>query len=354
MARMAGVPFRPLGPNTEARLAKKNKVIIHTMVGTLAGTENYFRTGNGAGYTGTESHFGTAGDGTIWQWQDTEYEADAQSGGNDDAISIENADKGSPFPAWSGSNVPAFTLPQIEANARILAWANKVHGIPLVLIPNTLDTTRGVGYHRQGIEPYKGAGETYSSSFGKVCPGDRRVAQIPIIIARARVLAGQGGGVPTEEDDLPYTPDQLAQYGANGDVIAVRDSSQFRDAMQDLVWSDTTVTRKKADGTSYQVKAIQELADAKSYAMATATAVAALTATVNALATGGDVTSEDLQKIKDAAAAGAQAAIQDVQLRLDAQLVKITALTSLVEELGEAAGLDAQELADELARRLSA
>ena len=53
------------------------------MVGYLTSTDDYFRTGNGAGYQDTESHSGVGGrwggdakaglDGTVWQWQDLLY-----------------------------------------------------------------------------------------------------------------------------------------------------------------------------------------------------------------------------------------------------------------------------------------
>jgi len=191
---------RPLGPQTEPRLFKKNKLIFHTMVGTLAGTENYFKLD---GYSGVESHFGVGGFGEKWQWQDSDYQADAQLQGNDDCISVETADKGAPFAAWSGSDVPAWTAAQVEANAQILAEAHRRHGIPLVLITDTEDATRGVGYHRQGVDPYRKHGELYSEAFGKVCPGDRRVAQVPQVITRAiQIVNGEDDMTPEEHNQL--------------------------------------------------------------------------------------------------------------------------------------------------------
>jgi len=98
--------------------------------------------------------------------------------------------------------VPAWTPAQIEAIAKILAWANKTYAIPLSLIPDTEDATRGIGYHRQGIDPYRKHGEQYSTSYGKVCPGDRRVAQIPQVIARAVAIVNG-------DDDVPLTYDEI-------------------------------------------------------------------------------------------------------------------------------------------------
>ncbi|WGW12767.1 N-acetylmuramoyl-L-alanine amidase [Saxibacter everestensis] len=183
-------------------------VCIHTMVGSLAGTDGMFKRN---GFTGTESHFGTGGDGTIYQWQDTAYSADANYLGSRTVISIENADHGPGFKPWntSGDNVPPFTAAQIEANAQIIAWAHKTHGIPIVLIPNTRPEHRGVGYHAQGV-PGNGlvsGGVTWSKARGKVCPGRRRIAQIPQIIARAKQIAGGasagGGPAPTPAPAAP-------------------------------------------------------------------------------------------------------------------------------------------------------
>ncbi len=195
--------YRPLGTQTEARLAKKHKVILHTMVGSLWGTDSYFRQ---EGFSGVESHFGVGGDGEVLQWQDTEYEADAQLQGNDDCISIETADHGPEFPSWSGSNVPSWTSAQLEEIAQIVAWVCKTHNIPCVLITDTEDSTKGVGYHRQGIDPYRTHGETYSNSFGKVCPGDRRVAQVPKVIERANEILNGEESLSWSEDLTPGTP----------------------------------------------------------------------------------------------------------------------------------------------------
>jgi hypothetical protein len=82
-----------------------NIVCAHTMVGSLAGTDSQFKRD---GFGGVESHFGVGHDGTIYQWQDTDYEADANLNGKD-VISIETADTGTGFPSWSGENVPAWT-----------------------------------------------------------------------------------------------------------------------------------------------------------------------------------------------------------------------------------------------------
>jgi hypothetical protein len=197
--------WSPLGPQTQSRMTAHDILCLHTMVGSLSSTNNYFRQG---GFSGTESHYGVgdATDPRILQWQDRAYRADANLDGNDRVISVETADTRGEFKAWSGSNVPAWTAWQLRVLAELVAWECSVaahaacpaswachrSGIPLVLIPDTKPGRRGVGYHRQGVDPWRvSGGEKWSSSRGKVCPGDRRVAQVPAVIAAAkRIVAG--------------------------------------------------------------------------------------------------------------------------------------------------------------------
>jgi hypothetical protein len=209
MARMPGADYRPLAIHG-APMSGHDIACLHTMVGSLWGTDGYFRTG------AANSHFGTGGDGHLVQWLDTAIESWANLDGNPRVITCENADMGPEFPPWTGSDVPPFTAAQGETLARWLAWvcSPAAHadcptswtchaaGIPLELIPDDRPGRRGVGYHRHGIDDWRvPAGVLWSSHRGKVCPGDRRIAQVPQIIARAKQIAG---GAPTlTEDDMP-------------------------------------------------------------------------------------------------------------------------------------------------------
>lgn len=156
------------------------------------------------------AHFSTRADGYIYQSRDTAYASAANYNGNYRVIAIENDDQGPEFGDWDendGHDVPAFTAAQIEAIAKICVWAYQTHGIPLVACPDSKSFSRGIAYHRQGIDgnwsgyAYGGrvsGGEVWTKSAGKVCPGDRRIAQVPQIIARARTLAG----LDNQEDDV--------------------------------------------------------------------------------------------------------------------------------------------------------
>lgn len=196
MARMPGALWRPLPlPKDPPRMGAYDILCIHTMVGSLWGTDAYFRN---QGPGGTNSHFGVGADGTIVQWVDTVYRSGANYSGNWHIVSVENADTGAGFPTWGDSDVPALTDAQVEANAAIARWANATHGIPLEQIADARPGRRGVGVHRLGVPGYMVAGaEAWSTRNRKACPGDRRIAQVPEIIARAR----------QEEDDMPSAED---------------------------------------------------------------------------------------------------------------------------------------------------
>lgn len=192
MARMPGTIW--LGEHSpESPMDHYDIVCVHTIVG--------FAPAHAA-------HFSVKADGTIFQSRDTRWRSAANLEGNHRVIAIENEDHGEAFggtprlPAW----VP-LTDEQIEANARILRWAHEEHGIPLQLCPNSRPESRGLAYHRQGIDgnfaamKYPGRvarGETWTTSFGKVCPTDARIAQLPRILELAQ-----------QEDDMPLSPEDI-------------------------------------------------------------------------------------------------------------------------------------------------
>lgn len=219
MAIMPGAKWRPLGKQTQPRLWNPKIVCIHTMVGYLDGTHAYFKKD---GYKGTESHFGTGWDGTIVQWQDTAFTADANWRGSSNVISIENADHGGEFPRWNtnSSDVPPFSPHQVESIARILVWCHKEHGIPLRVIKNTRKGQSGVGWHSQGV-PGNGlvrGGVPWSKYPGKICPGPARIAQIPQIVDRALQLARN-----EEDEDMPNI-DEIRAVVREEALGAIRDS----------------------------------------------------------------------------------------------------------------------------------
>jgi hypothetical protein len=164
MARMPGATWRPIAGNyTPGGQVEVRGVVIHIMAGTLAGTDAWFRNQRAQ----ASSHFGTGKKGALYQWVDTKDRAWAQGAGNRSWISVENEGKGG----------DELTPEQLDLNAHILAWAHKVHGVPLQVTndPNG----RGLGHHGMG-----------GAAWGNhpACPGPQIVAQKAEIVRRAKLL----------------------------------------------------------------------------------------------------------------------------------------------------------------------
>ncbi|MFF4706683.1 N-acetylmuramoyl-L-alanine amidase [Streptomyces sp. NPDC001297] len=176
MARMPGAEWRPIPINhTEGGQAEVRGVVVHIMAGTFEGTDSWFRNSKAK----ASSHFGTSKTGRLRQWVDTADRAWAQAGGNPSWLSVEN----------EGQGGDTLTEAQLDANARVLAWAHEKYGVPLQVTHST--TGKGLGYHAMGGSAWGG----HTS-----CPGSRIVAQLAEIVARAQKLTGK----PAEP--TPYTP----------------------------------------------------------------------------------------------------------------------------------------------------
>lgn len=224
MARYPGAVWKPLPRPSKLKLVRCDLVIIHTMVGSLAGTDGYFR-----GLTsGVNSTFGTGGDGTIWQWLDTDTRSGASGAANPYSWSIENADMGPGFAPWNtkdGAAVPALTPQQVEANARICAFAHTEEGVPLERVRDSKAGRRGIAYHLLGVPKTRGAtvsqtgGQLWSTAAGKVCPAPRRVAQVDAIIARAREIVGKGGAPSSPAPAPPGSAGAVLRRGATGPAV---------------------------------------------------------------------------------------------------------------------------------------
>jgi len=199
MARMPGAKWRPIPVNhTNGGQESVRGVVVHIMDGTYAGTDSWFR--NPAARA--SSHFGTSRAGELCQWVDTADRAWAQAAGNRTWLSVENEGKGG----------DELTDAQLDANARVLAWAHEKYGVPLKLADGPDD--KGLGYHAMGGSAWGG----HTS-----CPGSRIVKQLPTIVERAKKLAGtgsSGGTAPAGVARYTVTINGLTYgYGAHGDHI---------------------------------------------------------------------------------------------------------------------------------------
>jgi hypothetical protein len=179
-------------------MARHRGVCCHVAVSEAASLFNYFnQPGN------PTSHFYVRRDGTVEQYVDTQFRAPANLDGNSSLISVETQG------GVRNVDTEPWTSDQLDALARIAAWSNRIHGIPLVRMTNSLSATRGIGYHRLGIDPWRvSGGERWSLSYGKICPGAGKIAQIPRIITMAR-QGGEGDGT------MAWTDAQIASAVAN-------------------------------------------------------------------------------------------------------------------------------------------
>lgn len=231
---MARCPFaiqRPLGKQTQPRMDAHDILCYHTMGGgTLATTDAQFRA---QGYGGLESHFGIGSAGELYQWQDTDYTADANYFGNWHVISVESADIGGSFKKWTGSNVPPWNPAQLSTAIKLGHWVCDTHKIPVSLVPDSKAYRRGIAGHRQGVDSYpagqKGyrvpGGELWSTVRGKVCPGDARFAQITSAIIPGIKAYGA----------LPPTPPQEEEM-IEGIVKYAEDAAHFYYDFMDVIW----------------------------------------------------------------------------------------------------------------------
>jgi hypothetical protein len=219
--------WKPLAGNwaAQSRMTQVDIISFHTMVGSLAGTDGMWRA---TGYSANHSHFGFGGNGECWQWQDTAYRAAANYQGNWHIISGEFADIGPEFPKWNtsdGSAVPAFTPAQFESAAQWVAAMCKAHNIPPVVITDSRVGQRGVGWHRLGVPGYMAPGaEQWSTAQGKVCPGNRRIAQIPAIVTRAQnILKGVSRMATLDAEDLTNIARAVWGFQVAGQKVQAQD-----------------------------------------------------------------------------------------------------------------------------------
>lgn len=165
-----------IAPGANDPRIKPTCVILHVAVSEGASLYSYFNGPSG----GVESHFYVRRDGTVEQYRDTDYQADAQLGSAWNQISVETQGMG------SGEWTPA----QLTALRDLIRWAASTHGFSIRLNDSEANP-RGVGWHAQ----YR----SWSGGDGRTCPGPDRVKQIPALVASA-------AGGPLSKPTNPTTP----------------------------------------------------------------------------------------------------------------------------------------------------
>lgn len=248
MARYPGAVWQPITAHpryAKTPLTEYNRVNLHTAVSNAQSLFGAFNKSSGPAF----SHFYVAADGTVYQYQDTAYRAAADGDGNDATISVETWD-GYTGKAWdadangepdwvNGSDVPQWTARQVESLAQLFAWSVETHDIRVKIAESSQygEPSKGLSWHRLGIDgnfpalpdvragrQQRGGGMHYSSSFGKVCPGDERIWQVDDVFARAQAILGQDPTPPQPKPPLPPTPkpQALKVDGWNGSASITR------------------------------------------------------------------------------------------------------------------------------------
>jgi hypothetical protein len=154
--------------------------------GTLLGTDGWFR--NPA--SGASSTFGTAKDGTLFQWVDTDDAAWAQADGNPYYVSIENEAVAS---VWAQHpNPDPLTDAQLATNGKLIRWLHEAEGMVLQLAD--APGAKGLGWHGMGGSSYGGH---------TACPGNPIKAQRVVIL---QLATGQTPPPPLPKGAAVFSP----------------------------------------------------------------------------------------------------------------------------------------------------
>lgn len=247
MARYPGAVWQPITAHpryAKTRMTEYNRMNLHTAVSNAQSLFGAFNKSSGPAF----SHFYVAGDGTVYQYQDTDYRAAADGDGNDATISVESWDgytgkswdaDGNGEPDWkNSSDVPQWTAKQVESLAQLFAWVVKTHGIRVKIAESSQygEPSKGLSWHRLGIDgnfpalpdvragrQQRGGGMHYSSSYGKGCPGDERIWQVDDVFARAQAILGQDPTPPQPKPPVPPGPSNTLKVdGWNGSASITR------------------------------------------------------------------------------------------------------------------------------------
>jgi len=179
-------------------------VIMHTMVGTQAGTISWFNNPD----AGASAQFGVGFDGAIHQFGPIGQGWIAWHAGAANATwyGIEHEDGGDPS--------RPLTDAQLTASAQLTEMLTGFAGIPLQVTNSP--STGGLGTHSMGG----------SSWGGHACPGDVRAAQRGEVIRRAQAIRGDGSAPQPpakprqEEAVMQIGPGETAGMSWNGDAYA--------------------------------------------------------------------------------------------------------------------------------------
>ena len=322
MARMPGARWRPLSRNYTRRVTTKDCIILHS-TGTNAATSQYgwFNTPG----AGASSHFHVDNNGVIEQYVDTAHMSWANASANPRSVTIET----------QGNGHGPWTAAQISSIVRIIQWVRSVHkGIPLRQMTSSAASQKGIGWHRLGVNgnfprtgilrgrSQRGGGQSWSKAFGKICPGDDRIKQIPAIIRQAN-----GHSTATATTSTPVkkaswfsmaTKKELQEV-IREEIWKYKGSNETRDAYSYLRGA-TNAAEEVRDAVAdipkevWKYKATGEPSDAYAFLRATRREVAALQGEneglLKALEQVGNV---NIDEVRKAAREGVEKAIKNIE-----------------------------------------
>lgn len=195
---------KQLSINFSKRVTKKNAVILHSSASATA-TSLFGWFSNPSAQA--SSHFHVDFDGNVEQYLGTDHVSWANRDGNPRSVTIETQGKGT----------EPWTERQIKALVDLVDWICATHDIPVRIMENSQTSTSGIGWHRIGIDGNfptsgllrgrnaRGGGEAWSG-FGKTCPGDDRILQVPRIINMIEAKRKAESGSVSEEKTTVSKP----------------------------------------------------------------------------------------------------------------------------------------------------
>lgn len=192
---MALIPFAehkliPPGANDPRIRARIG--ILHVDAGNAADLYEFFRDRSG----GIESHGHIRKDGHLYQYRDTDWQADANHLANDFAISFET----------QGFGEGEWTAEQLATIKRVMLWGRVAHGIPLRVVDSWNDPIGGWGYHTLFGAP------SPWTPVAKSCPGPDRKKQFhDVLVPWMRD--------PDQEDEV--TPEDIEKIAKRAAALTV-------------------------------------------------------------------------------------------------------------------------------------
>lgn len=238
MARMPGATWTPT-PNQSSGRRDYAWLNVHGTYGSYAGSLSWLR--NPA--SNTSSTFLVSKTGHIDQLMDSTAVPWTNLDANPRSITVE-------FETLAGEPL---TAEQLEAGAVIAEWVYRTHGTPLVVVTDPR-SQHGVAYH--------GLGDRFGLNWGHpACPGPKIVAQIPAMVARARVIAGRT--TPAQEETELNT--QQAKQLANAEAAVLLGGPSMPDAGKSIgqsvkdIKDQIATTNDKLDALTEQVAALAAL-----------------------------------------------------------------------------------------------